>query len=409
MTGDRGDPSSDAYWGDARGELAFSYGALAAGNMIQTYQGYGANLVRTGVWIIDTASPSSKGELVVVARCVGALLVDPPLYARGKTVDGGGIVPNFSYPMQFFSELYNKEVYGSPAGSPPHSTNYTDLVEVVQIIAAWAGFADGGGLLGQYEETGIALTSPFTADAFDKKFAIDAIKMVRDIVGYTTMIDQDGGFHFTKGNQWESGNFIDGVHTDDVFDISERQQLIEYTGTNSKKADRSAFIVTEADPYYRGGAGEPYPEYASYRTNTSNVNNQLHQMRLPAMIPVDHRVTFKEMVTMAELTGLRSWFQRRHGTCTIMGTPLIDVGDQVRILERTTYDHFLHHVDSLTSNHDVQSGVWTMTLNTHWMGPSQQFKIYVGPSGNVIYNGSSAGRDPNEDAVNGYSLPYVLS
>lgn len=411
LTGDRDDVSGDVYWGDSQGadgeDIAFSYGAIAQGNMLKTYEGYGPYQECTGVWIIDTVTVTSKGDLSVSARDVGALLVDQTMYARGPMATGwsGGIVANFSYPTAFFSAQYNSDYYGDPKGSPPHSTNYSDITEIVQLICGWAGFADGGGLLGGYEQTGIASTSMLKPEMFDKKPPIDPIKALRDMVGYTTFVDQDGGFRFNRGNQWKSGNDIDGVHTSAVFDISERNQLIEYAMTGSKSVDRSAVIATEADPYLAGLLGAPTPRNAVRRVN----NNQLHAMRIPAIIPMDHRTSLKEIVTTAELTNLRAWFQRRHGTVTIMGTPLIDIDDQVRITERTTYDFYLHHVAQISSQHDVQTGVWTQTLSTHWMGPAQNFDIRVDEDGHVIYNGAANGIEPNDVAVNGYQMPYEYS
>lgn len=278
---------------------------------------------------------------------------------------------------------------------------FTGNSDIVSVIAAWSGFCtpDGSGVLGGIETTGIDMPTPLLADKFDKKAPIDAIKMLRDIVGYTTMVDQEGGFRFMRGNQWKAGNLIDGQWTGSVFDISEDRQLLEYTATGSKKVDRSAFIAAEQDPYRRGDDDTfPRPRYASFNTNTDSTKNQLHGMHRIAILPVTSRVSFREMVTMAELTGLRSWFQRRHGKVTIPGNPLIDIDDQVRVFERVTFDHFLHHVNAIESNHDLETGVYTMELTTHWMGADNSgWEITVDGQGHVSYNTGGGGAEVGAD------------
>lgn len=388
----------DASWGDVSGgDTNHAYGMIAQGNMIKTYQGYGVHQVITGVWIIDTVDYNARGDITVNCRDLASLLTDQNLYPP--------LLPVGSYPTNFYSASWNQDENGDPEGTPPTSTNYDDLSDIVSVIAAWSGFCtpDGAGVLGGIETTGIDMPSPLLADKFDKRPPIDAIKELRDIVGYTTFVDQEGGFRFSRGNQWKAGNLIDGQHTSAVFDITENLGLLEYVATGSKKVDRSAIIAAEQDPYRRGAdPTDPKPRYASFNTNTPSTKNQLHGMKRIAILPVTKRIPFKEMVTLAELTGLRSWFQRRLGKITIPGLPLIDIDDQVRVFERVTFDHFLHHVNAVDSTQNLETGEYTMTLSTHWMGADNSgWEIMVDGAGHVYYN-TVPGRVP-PDTVGAYS------
>lgn len=364
-------PGADA-WGDASGtRKTFSYGALAQGSMVKTYQGYGESRVITGVWIIDTVEYGSDGLLTANCRDVGALLVDQNLYFP--------LVPDQCYPTMFYSGDWNEqEGTGDRVGKPPQSVNYDDITDIVVCVASWGGFT---GKI-DAEVTGSEFTSVVSADEFDKKPPIDAIKTFRDAVGYTTLVTRDGTFKFSRTNQW--------VGNPD-WTANEYNTLLEHRAVGSKSADRSAFVAAESDPYFLGSVSTefPVPRHFSYNTYEDGARNQLHGMHRIAMMPIDHRMTDKEAVTLAELTGLRSWFQRRKGQVTVVGNPLMDVDQQILVQERTTWDHHLHYIHGIESTQDLDTGRYTMTLQTHWLGPDPGFAVWIDGGGHVNYNSPS--------------------
>lgn len=402
---------------------AHSYGRIAQGNMVRIYQGYGGytkpindaladdNLVRTCIGIIDTVDTDTDGNIEIAGRCVGALLVDQKCYPP--------LIPTGCYPTQFFSKSWNQETTGNPRGYIPTRTNYRDLADIIRLLAIWSGFYLPGAptshkgrwpaVLGGIEDTGIDATSVIGADVFDKRPPIDAMKTIREMVNYTTWVDQEGGLRFQSPNIWEAGNFdYDGRHHRFAWDLDEEVNLLALRSSGNKALDRSSVTVAMADPY-RNGVGTV--KIAAFDTNTTSVKNQLHGMVNPATIGLDVDIPHKEMVTIAELTGVRIWFLRRRGTISIPANPLIDIDDQVRAWDRITFDHYLHRVEASTTTHDLDSNEFRQELTTHWLGAdNEDWAIRVGPNGHVVYNthpnaGGNSGRTPRAGHVH---QPLVL-
>lgn len=418
--------SGEARWGvSAGGQLvpnewstvrtydrAHSYGTIAQGNMIRTYQGYGGymsvdgrvipktrlqalsdgNIVPTGIWVIDDVDYDDEGNIEITCRDDVSLLVDQIWYPP--------MIPLGCYPTQFYSRQWNLETTGNPRGEIPSRTNYRDLTDIVRLALLWSGFhlkgapltADGRwpAIFGGLEDTGIASPSVVTADTFDKKPPIDVIKTIRDIVGYSTWGDQEGGFRFQSPNIWEAGNFdYDGVHHQFAWDIDEMAELVSIKAKGTKRIDRSSVTVAMADPY----ANQPGTvKIAAFDTFTDTTKHQLHGIHAPAIIGLDRDIPHREMVTLAELTGTRMWFMRRRASIRCAANPLIDVDDQVRPWERTTFDTYLHRVTGYETNHDLDTGEYMMDLSTHWLGADNtDWVIRVGPDGHVVYNTFPAG------------------
>ncbi len=378
------------FWGNADGgRTTFSYGGLAQGNMIKTYQGFGGSNVITGVWIIDTVEYDSGGSLTINCRDVGALLVDQNLYFP--------LVPDQCYPVMFYSADWNEGRGAGTAGKPPTSTNYDDFTDIITCVASWGGFT---GKI-EAEMSGSVATSVIGADVFDKKPPIDAIKTIRDILGYVTLVTRDGTFKFSRSNQWVG-------HPD--WTANEYNTLLEHRAVGSKAADRSAFIAAEADPFELGSASDefPIPRHFSYNTNEDGPRNQLHGIQRIAMMPLDFRMNDREGVTLAELTGLRSWFQRRKGQMTVVGNPLMDVNQQILVQEKTTWDHHLHYIHGIESSQDLDSGRYTMTLQTHWLGPDPSFAVTIDGSGHVSYNGASGNGGAEVEGAGRYYTNHAV-
>lgn len=360
-------------WGNATGTpYTFSYGVVAQGNMFKTYQGFGGTNVLSGVWIADTVNYDSKGNITLNCRDVGALLVDQNLYFP--------IVPDQCYPTMFYSASWNRDEmgYADGIGKIPMRTNYDDFTDIIVACASWGGFCNKV----EAETTGSDSTSVIGADTFDKRPPIDAIKTIRDWVGYNTLVDRNGTFIFNRTNWW-SGNPTWTANEDNI--------LLNHGAIGSKTADRSAFIAAESDPYYLGGNSTeaPIPRRFSYNTYEDGPRNQLHGIHRLAIMPLSARMTPDEGVTLAELTGLRSWFQRRKARITVVGNPEFDVNKQILVKDKVTWDHHLHFITGVESTQDLDSGSYTSTLETHWLGPDPSFRIQIEGGGHVRYNGNS--------------------
>jgi hypothetical protein len=65
-------------------------------------------------------------------------------------------------------------------------------------------------------------------------------------------------------------------------------------------------------------------------------------------------------------------FNYRSNTVVIPGFAGLQVDDQIMIHERTSSDSFYHLITAISSEHDNETGEWTMTLNTMWLGDTPE-------------------------------------
>ena len=63
---------------------------------------------------------------------------------------------------------------------------------------------------------------------------------------------------------------------------------------------------------------------------------------------------------------------REEHEAVIPGYPKIQIDDVVRIYERVTNETFYHYVLGIKSELNMQEGVWTYSLDTHWLGEHPQ-------------------------------------
>jgi hypothetical protein len=71
---------------------------------------------------------------------------------------------------------------------------------------------------------------------------------------------------------------------------------------------------------------------------------------------------------MADLISLRQLFTYRIDRLKIPANPAIQIDDQLRIVERTSAEGYVHYCKSIASNLDMTSGEWTYDMETHWLG-----------------------------------------
>jgi len=86
-----------------------------------------------------------------------------------------------------------------------------------------------------------------------------------------------------------------------------------------------------------------------------------------------------DCVIMADLIALRALLTYRTDTVTIPGFPGIQVDDQVRIFEQVTAEGYLHYVKGISSDLDLETGKWTYSLDTQWLGENPTRKWIFKP------------------------------
>lgn len=257
--------------------------------------------------------------------------------------------------------------------------NYLDYLDIVKDLLGWCGFSLSefslgigtrvAGIHGILESTGIYSDEPLAEDIFDKKPIMDAIRTIAEIVGYVTWVDEDGGFNFRSPNWWGPGNYYDdGSRVTMIPEVDEELQLFDYSITFEDAPLRSEIIIANQMPT---------------EDNTSTITTRytppgqsiLRGMVRPAIWANEVFNNPSEQQIMAELIAMHIWFSQRQGNVTCIANPCIQINDQVRIWERVTGESYIHFVRGVSTSHDLDSGEYTMTLTTHWLGSETSWVI----------------------------------
>ena len=146
--------------------------------------------------------------------------------------------------------------------------------------------------------------------------------------------------------------------------LHEEEDLMGYSVTLSSTDKRSEIIIgtdlpDPKDPSRTGYIIHTPPH--SLETVAGGVNTMRGIERTAIWISQLFE-NEQERKLMAELIGLHSWFASRSGNVTVVGNPAISVNDQVRLVERNTSETFIHLVNSIDSNLDNDTGVYTMSI-----------------------------------------------
>lgn len=272
---------------------------------------------------------------------------------------------------------------GEGKGELRYDGNYKDYADIIRDLLLWGGFyfyknpqpeAEQPDVYGNIETTGAWSTQdPLPAEMFDKRPIMDAINDVRSIVGYLFYIDAEGAARFEAPNWWQMGNFLntstDGARTPFPYmpEIDERVQLTSHSVIRSAASARSEIIIATEYPYATVTGIKPNEAIVKTRIVGSTAAD-LKGMISPFIWPNGKILNPAEQRTMAELVDMQIWFQRRTASVNCVANPLIDVNDQIRIIERQTGEVYVHYVKAIQFSHDVQSGSFTMSLTTYWLG-----------------------------------------
>ena len=356
-------------------------------------------------------------------------------------------------------QLYTADSLGDLGYEPGEKLkvigNYSDYTHIVKWCCAWAGWywppeetgldfirvQDGDGdsknfitfntadpalpkgrVWGDFMKTGTAGEADLTADHFDKRPLMDCINYVRDIVAYNFFIDETGGVVWRMPNlglppdiPHRLGNYLSPTsvldpgpafgspqfrgrygRTAEIVELDERENLFAYTTKLSSQSIRERIFVGDAV----GGIGTVIKGFNPYPIGLRRIAGWTDQ----------HFDTKQETKVMADMISARSMFAYRRSQSTIPGYPKIQIDDMVRIYERMTNETFYHYVLGIKSEMDMAEGVWTYTLDTHWLGeePEDSWIVDVTElSGATQAYLEAVGYEPEDAEDNGSENPSL--
>lgn len=256
--------------------------------------------------------------------------------------------------------------------------NIRDFADIIYLLATWCGFhlynafnADGKpSVYGNIETTGSFPKDTMPLDFFDKKVPADVMKQLAELHGYVgPYCDEQGGFRWHSPNYWNFGNFlIDGTYTTAIPELDERWNLLEASVSGTKRNDRSEIILSTEEPT------EALSSTVITRFIPPN-QYRLRGMSRPAVWVLPSLVSRDEQRVMAELVAMHLWFRSRTAQVTGVYHPGISINDQVRILDEATGETNIHYVLSKRGSFDRRTGVFTMSIDAHWLGDGTTWAI----------------------------------
>lgn len=301
--------------------------------------------------------------------------------------------------LDFFGTFEQFGSIGQGGGQLRSDGDYKDYADIFRDLALWSGYLlkyfgvplTKPEVFGNIESTGAFAKECLPEEMFDKHPVIDAMRQIREIVGYVQWIDDEGGVRFQSPNWWSMGNYlIDGTPYDYMPEIDEKVNCTDYQVHTSDTNDRSEIIIASADPT------QNYKDTLVTRVIPPGAS-KLKGLCKPAMWTNGVFTDPKEQRVMADLIAMHIWFASRQGEITCIGNPLIDIDDQVRIYERQTGETHIHYVRGISTTHDLVSGEYSMTLTTNWLGgsPYGQTPLFYAcaprPQGDGYWQANAAG------------------
>jgi hypothetical protein len=277
-----------------------------------------------------------------------------------------------------------------PAGSNPG--RYADYTDIVKLCCAWAGLywpstayrylSDGtqprqaftrpdpvlgavnGRVWGDFEQTG---TTGFIKidDPLVNKSLMDVVTYIRNIIGFAFWIDEQGAAQWRLPNVYDAGNWVTDNsvatgRTNKMLAIDEKQLLMSLDATLNSRNVFEIIRVTNLDPNTKEGVA------ATYNPNPIGLRR--------VGLWNEDKFTSKELQKVAEMTAAAALWLYRQDRVTIPGYPGIQVDDQVRIFERVTSEGNIHYIKAIQSSHNAETGEWTYTLDTQWLGDNPDGK-----------------------------------
>jgi hypothetical protein len=279
------------------------------------------------------------------------------------------------------------------AGATPGK--YFDYTDIVKLFCAWGGFhwpdnakmikSDGsevpyefgpgpyglpkaidpvlgendGRVWGDFENTGTGGVADLTTDIWDKKTLLDGIVYVREIIGFLFFIDETGAPVWKMPNIYSIGNDVATLtkqprRTDDMLVLDEASNLLELTSRLSSRNVRERILIANTD----GTAAALAQGYNPNPIGLRRVGGWTDQ----------NFKDNKEATRMADRIAIAQLMSYRENTAVIAGYPGLQVNDQVQIYERVSNEGWIHYINAISSDNDLESGAWTYSCTTTWLG-----------------------------------------
>jgi hypothetical protein len=388
-------PTGEGYWILGEGGHIYSFGDA-------TYYGNATPIASGDKAVAMAARPQGDGYWIVTEKGEifgkGAAVAWPAMVSNGdwpaakaalsdpitavdvvSTGDGILLAAGDGGIFSFGTAPFEGSLPGPFQKTWRYPGEYEDLTDIIKDLLLWAGWLLYGTnfVYGNLESTGTYIEDEIPADTFDKKAVIDAINVIRDIVGYEFWVDEEGGAHFESPNWYTYGNFMQetGLRTGAIPEINEKTTLTSYSTSYVDAPVRSEIIITSADPTLGGETTittrRPWHREVDADTRLPIEPDLLRGMVRPAMLPVPIKVNRAEQEMMAELIEQHAHYQLLQGQLSCVAYPAIQVNDQVRIIEQVTGETDVHFIRGVASNHDLDTGQWTFDITTNRLGPGR--------------------------------------
>lgn len=212
---------------------------------------------------------------------------------------------------------------------------------------------------------------------FISKSFMEGINTIKDWLGCIFFVDEYGGAIFRLPNVFSAGNYIHEPGSTRTrvkahpIEFHENVNLISYTASLNDASLRSRVIVVGESPDVHGDTTISAAVDLDQATSIISIRNLLGGQDRTFFVPGEQTKgfhTFEECARMAELISVQILFTFRKGKITAPCHPGLQLDDQVRVFERTTNEFYVHYVTGISTSMNVQSGVWTMDLETNWLG-----------------------------------------
>ena len=227
------------------------------------------------------------------------------------------------------------------------------------------GKLPGGRLWADIHPSGTSGPAPLGVAIWDKKPLMDGINYVKDILGFIFFIDEVGGAVFRLPNVYALGNWLidsDGYsglqRTAEIPEYYDDQMILGLRAKLSSRNLREHVFVANTD----GKTGA---------TGKGRIPHPVGFRRVGGWTDQNFAST-NEAQIMADLITLRQLFTWRQDALRIPANPALQIDDQIRIIERTTGDAYVHYVRGISSTWDLESGQWIYDVTTNWLGADPQ-------------------------------------
>jgi hypothetical protein len=297
-------------------------------------------------------------------------------------------------------EVYNGPIYGGSGGIPPKTVvtshdvvdrwmeqvgNIDDYTQIVKDILCIAGFLESkelhptipadpeitavcgeaiGRCYGDLEHSGTGPLLEIPQSEIDNKALIDVIKYAQEVLGFVFFINEFGGAVFRSPNLWQVGNYLTNdpagrIRSPGMVTVDESVTLLDWSVELSNATKRKWIVIGNSDGTLHDSTfGKDPIADGEYPLNIARLSKWTDQ----------NFASQEECIVMGDMVKIRQWFQYRVGKATIVGNPMIQVDDQIRVYERRTGEGYIHYVQGIDSTWDAKTGKWTMDLTTAWLG-----------------------------------------